>query len=271
MLYVQDCGFVFLVKKELLCVWWAHHVSLSQLSFRRTMRILTVAAAFLISMRSRPTLGYPSDESIQMAKDFLDEHPVFDGHNDLSFTLHNYVVRKKSEPVHFWRHLPRDRRPTKLSNFSQFGKRVELHYCMVYFFSWTVYARCFRWGRFQSSKGVWCFYCVRKVSFRIFKRAFFSANRVNDTFENNHFSLPFFFQRTTTWAGSTSTRTWPRLSPGPAPLTLTPTCPGSGRAGWARRYVGNKIFFCFTWGSPEPQSFGPNFVFFRETLAILWL
>ncbi len=64
------------------------------------MRILTVAA-FLISMRSRPTLGYPSDESIQMAKDFLDEHPVFDGHNDLSFTLHNYVVRKKREPVHF--------------------------------------------------------------------------------------------------------------------------------------------------------------------------
>ncbi len=28
-------------------------------------------------------------------------------------------------------------------------------------------------------------------------------------------------------------------------------------------------FFCFPWGSPEPQSFGPNFAFFREALAIL--
>ncbi len=28
-------------------------------------------------------------------------------------------------------------------------------------------------------------------------------------------------------------------------------------------------FFCFPWGSPEPQSFGPNFTFFREALAIL--
>ncbi len=27
-------------------------------------------------------------------------------------------------------------------------------------------------------------------------------------------------------------------------------------------------FFCFPWGSPEPQSFGPNFAFFREALAI---
>ena len=31
------------------------------------------------------------------------------------------------------------------------------------------------------------------------------------------------------------------------------------------------FFFCFPWGSPEPQSFGPNFAFFREALAILWL
>ncbi len=29
------------------------------------------------------------------------------------------------------------------------------------------------------------------------------------------------------------------------------------------------FFFCFQWGSPEPQSFGPNFAFFREALAIL--
>ncbi len=29
------------------------------------------------------------------------------------------------------------------------------------------------------------------------------------------------------------------------------------------------FFFCFPWGSPEPQSFGPNFAFFREALAIL--
>ncbi len=28
-------------------------------------------------------------------------------------------------------------------------------------------------------------------------------------------------------------------------------------------------FFCFPWGSPEPQSFGPNFAFFREALAII--
>ncbi len=31
------------------------------------------------------------------------------------------------------------------------------------------------------------------------------------------------------------------------------------------------FFFCFPWGSPEPQSFGPNIAFFREALAILWL
>ncbi len=29
------------------------------------------------------------------------------------------------------------------------------------------------------------------------------------------------------------------------------------------------LFFFFPWGSPEPQSFGPNFAFFREALAIL--
>ncbi len=29
------------------------------------------------------------------------------------------------------------------------------------------------------------------------------------------------------------------------------------------------LFFCFPWGSLEPQSFGPNFAFFREALAIL--
>ncbi len=27
--------------------------------------------------------------------------------------------------------------------------------------------------------------------------------------------------------------------------------------------------FCFPWGSPEPHSFGPNFAFFREALAIV--
>ncbi len=31
------------------------------------------------------------------------------------------------------------------------------------------------------------------------------------------------------------------------------------------------VFFCFPWGSPEPQSFGPNFAFFREALALLGL
>ncbi len=30
------------------------------------------------------------------------------------------------------------------------------------------------------------------------------------------------------------------------------------------------VFFFFPWGSPEPQSFGPNFAFFREALAILF-
>ncbi len=29
------------------------------------------------------------------------------------------------------------------------------------------------------------------------------------------------------------------------------------------------LFFCFPWGSPEPQSFGPNLAFLREALAIL--
>ncbi len=30
---------------------------------------------------------------------------------------------------------------------------------------------------------------------------------------------------------------------------------------------GRIVFFCcFPWGSPEPQSFGPNFAFFREAL-----
>ena len=29
------------------------------------------------------------------------------------------------------------------------------------------------------------------------------------------------------------------------------------------------FFFFFPWGTPEPQSFGPNFAFFREALAIL--
>ncbi len=29
------------------------------------------------------------------------------------------------------------------------------------------------------------------------------------------------------------------------------------------------LFFCFPWGSPEPLSFGPNFAFLREALAIL--
>ncbi len=32
-----------------------------------------------------------------------------------------------------------------------------------------------------------------------------------------------------------------------------------------------QFFFCFPWGSPEPQSFGPNFAFFREALALLGL
>ena len=35
-----------------------------------------------------------------------------------------------------------------------------------------------------------------------------------------------------------------------------------------QKYCSN-AFFCFPWGSPEPQSFGPNFAFFREALAIL--
>ncbi len=35
------------------------------------------------------------------------------------------------------------------------------------------------------------------------------------------------------------------------------------------RMVVNISFFCFPWGSPEPQSLDPNFVFFREALAIL--
>ncbi len=37
----------------------------------------------------------------------------------------------------------------------------------------------------------------------------------------------------------------------------------------AELFVPVFFFFCFPWGSPEPQSFGPNFAFFREALAIL--
>ena len=91
--------------------------------------------------------------------------------------------------------------------------------------------------------------------------------------------------RSTNWKGSTALqRKWSKVefiaekrNPAcrrPIPLHLVP--PGRWEKSRSTQHpsfvVRTRVhFFCFPWGSPEPQSFGPNFALFREALAILWL